>query len=153
MNDSYCEIPASNPPSEKIREILCRCRTIAIVGISPKEQRDSNMVARYLKENGFKIVPVNPGQKEIMGEKCYGNLLEMPFKPDMVNVFLNPKRVAPVVDQAIEIDTGVIWMQLGVVHNQAAVKAREKGIEVIMDKCIKIEHQGMCRPAGFSKFP
>ena len=143
MIDIQCELPDHNPPTEEIREILNQCKTIAIVGLSPKEQRDSNMVARYLKENGFKIVPVNPGQKEILGEKCYKNLLEIPFQPDMVNLFLNSKRVPEAVDQAIEIKTDVIWMQLGVVHNQAAAKARENGIQVIMNKCIKIEHERM----------
>ena len=143
MNDFQCELPNNNLSSDEIREILNQCRTIAIVGLSPKEQRDSNMVARYLKLNGFKIVPVNPGQKEILGEKCYKNLLEIPFRPDMVNLFLNPKRVPEAVDQAMEINTGVIWMQLGVVHNLAAEKAREKGIKVIMNKCIKTEHERM----------
>lgn len=143
MNDFQCELPNNNPSSDEIREILNQCRTIAIVGLSPKEQRDSNMVARYLKLNGFKIVPVNPGQKEILGEKCYKNLLEIPFRPDMVNLFLNPKRVPEAVDQAMKIKTDVIWMQLGVVHNQAAEKAREEGIKVIMNKCIKTEHERM----------
>jgi len=143
MNDFQCELPDYNPSSEEIREILNHCRTIAIVGLSPKEQRDSNMVARYLKANGFNIVPVNPGQKEILGEKCYKNLREIPLTPDMVNLFLNPKRVPEAVDQAIEIKTGVIWMQLGIAHNQAAAKAREKGIKVIMNKCIKTEHERM----------
>ena len=143
MNDFQCELPNNNLSSDEIREILNQCLTIAIVGLSPKEQRDSNMVARYLKLNGFKIVPVNPGQKEILGEKCYKNLLEIPFRPDMVNLFLNPKRVPEAVDQAMEINTGVIWMQLGVVHNLAAEKAREKGIKVIMNKCIKTEHERM----------
>ena len=143
MNDFQCELPNNNLSSDEIQEILNQCRTIAIVGLSPKEQRDSNMVARYLKLNGFKIVPVNPGQKEILGEKCYKNLLEIPFRPDMVNLFLNPKRVPEAVDQAMEINTGVIWMQLGVVHNMAAEKAREKGIKVIMNKCIKTEHERM----------
>ncbi len=141
MNDFQCKLPNSNLSSDEIREILKQCRTIAIVGLSPKEQRDSNMVARYLKLNGFKIVPVNPGQKEILGEKCYKNLLEIPFRPDIVNLFLNPKRVPEAVDQAMEIKTDVIWMQLGVVHNQAAEKAREEGIKVIMNKCIKTEHE------------
>ena len=143
MNDFQCELPNNNPSSDEIREILNHCQTIAIVGLSPKEQRDSNMVARYLKLNGFKIVPVNPGQKEILGEKCYKNLLEIPFRPDMVNLFLNPKRVPEAVDQAMKIKTDVIWMQLGVVHNQAAGKAREEGIKVIMNKCIKTEHERM----------
>lgn len=143
MNDFQCELPNNNLSSDEIREILNQCQTIAIVGLSPKEQRDSNMVARYLKTNGFKIVPVNPGQKEILGEKCYKNLLEIPFRPDMVNLFLNPKRVPEAVDQAMKIKTDVIWMQLGVVHNLAAEKAREKGIKVIMNKCIKTEHERM----------
>ena len=143
MNDFQCELPNNNLSSDEIREILNQCRTIAIVGLSPKEQRDSNMVAKYLKLNGFKIVPVNPGQKEILGEKCYKNLLEIPFRPDMVNLFLNPKRVPEAVDQAMKIKTDVIWMQLGVVHNLAAEKAREKGIKVIMNKCIKTEHERM----------
>ena len=143
MNDFQCELPNNNLSSDEIREILNQCQTIAIVGLSPKEQRDSNMVARYLKTNGFKIVPVNPGQKEILGEKCYKNLLEIPFRPDMVNLFLNPKRVPQAVDQAMKIKTDVIWMQLGVVHNLAAEKAREKGIKVIMNKCIKTEHERM----------
>ena len=143
MNDFQCELPNNNLSSDEIREILNQCQTIAIVGLSPKEQRDSNMVARYLKSNGFKIVPVNPGQKEILSEKCYKNLLEIPFRPDMVNLFLNPKRVPEAVDQAMKIKTDVIWMQLGVVHNLAAEKAREKGIKVIMNKCIKTEHERM----------
>jgi predicted CoA-binding protein len=145
MNDFQCELPDYNPPSEEIQEILNHCRTIAIVGLSPKEQRDSHMVARYLKDNGFTIVPVNPGQKEILGEKCYKTLLDIPFTPDMVNLFLHPKRVPEAVDKAMEIKTGVIWMQLGIAHNQAAERAREKGIKVVMNKCIKTEHQRMCR--------
>lgn len=145
MNDFQCELPDFNPPAGEIREILNRCRTIAIVGISPKEQRDSNMVARYLREKGFIIVPVNPGQKEILGEKCYKSLREIPCRPDMVNLFLNPERIPPVVDQAIAINTGVIWMQLGIVHNQAAEKAREKGIKVVMNKCIKTEHERLAQ--------
>ena len=145
MSDLQCELPDPNPPSQEIREILEQCRTIAIVGLSPKEQRDSNRVARYLKENGYRIVPINPGQKEILGETCYKSLLELPFKPDLVNLFLHPDRVPAVVDQALEIGAGVIWMQLGVVHNQAAAKAREKGIKVVMNKCIKIEHEKMFR--------
>jgi predicted CoA-binding protein len=143
MIDILCELPEDNPTSEEIKEILVQCQTIAVVGLSPKEHRDSNMVARYMKEKGFRIIPVNPGQKEILGEKCYRNLLEIPFKPDMVNLFLNPERVPAIVDQAIEINADVIWMQLGVIHNQAATKARAKGIKVIMDKCLKTEHEKM----------
>ena len=138
-----CEIPQYNPPSEEIREILQKVKRIAIVGLSPKQERDSNKVAKYLMEQGFEVIPVNPGQREILGQKCYKSLRDIPFPVDMADLFLNPKRVSPVVDQAIEKGIPVIWMQLGVVHNEAAKRAREAGIKVIMNKCVKVEHQGL----------
>jgi predicted CoA-binding protein len=141
MNEIKCEVPDENPPSEEIREILKRAKKIAIVGLSPKEERDSNKVAKYLMENGYEIVPVNPGQQEILGQKCYKTLKDIPFKFDVADLFLNPTRVPPVVDQAIEIGVDVIWMQLGVVHNEACHKAREAGITVVMNKCMMHEHE------------
>jgi len=138
-----CEMPERNPPPEEIIDILKRVKKIAIVGLSPKKNRDSNSVARYLMEQGYDIIPVNPGQKQILGQTCYKNLKEIPFAVDMANLFLNPKRVAQVVDQAIEKEIPVIWMQLGVVHNQAAQKARAAGLKVVMNKCVKIEHHAM----------
>ncbi len=143
MSNIQYELPDCNPPSDEIKDILMRCKKIAIVGLSPKEERDSHTVAKYLMEQGYEIVPVNPGQKEILGNKCYKSLKEIPFQVDLVDLFLNPKRVRPVVDQAIELAVGVIWMQLGVIHNEAAQKAREAGITVIMDKCMKQEHEKM----------
>ena len=143
MTVVQCELPDCNPPSDEIKEILHTCKKIAIVGLSPKEKRDSNMVAGYLMGYGYEIIPVNPGQKEILGEKCYRALKDIPFKVDMVDLFLNPSRVPQVVDQAMEIGARVIWMQLGVVHNESADKAREAGIRVVMNKCIKIEHENM----------
>ncbi|MFC1867927.1 CoA-binding protein [Thermodesulfobacteriota bacterium] len=131
----------NGPTSYEIREILREAKTIAIVGISPKEVRDSNRVAKYLLKQGYEIVPINPGQKEILGIKCYGSLKMIPFQVDMVDIFLNPARVPPVVDQAIEKGTKVIWMQLGIVHNESAERAREAGIRVVMDKCVKVEHE------------
>ena len=141
MNDLICELPDYTSPSEEIIKALQYCKRIAIVGLSPKEARDSNRVARYLLQNGFDIVPVNPGQKEILGKKCFRSLQDIPFPVDMANLFLNPKRVPPVVDQAIQMKIPVIWMQLGVVHNEAARKARNAGIQVMMDMCIKTEHE------------
>lgn len=129
------------PRSEEWLRILQQCKKIAVVGLSPKESRDSNKVARYLIENGYQIVPVNPGQKEILGQTCYKSLSQIPFQVDMANLFLNPARVPPVVDQAIEAGIKIIWMQLGVIHMDAAKKARDAGTRVIMDRCIMVEHQ------------
>ncbi len=143
MEMEQCEMPEYNPPDEEIVEILNKTRKIAIVGLSPKEERDSNKVARYLLEQGYEIIPVNPGHKEILGLKCYKSLEEIPFDVDMADLFINPKRVEPIVDQAIAKKIPVIWMQLGVVHNEAARKAREAGAKVVMNRCVKIEHQNM----------
>ncbi|RJR20527.1 MAG: CoA-binding protein [Desulfobacteraceae bacterium] len=136
-----CEIPSSSSSREDIIEILGSCRSIAIVGISPKAERDSNKVARYLISQGYEVVPVNPGQREILGRQCYRNLNEIPFKVDAANLFLNNSRVPQVVDEAIEKGVNAIWMQLGVVHNDAAEKARNAGIRVIMNMCIMREHR------------
>jgi predicted CoA-binding protein len=143
MTDVKYERPDDNPPRSEIKAILERSKKIAVVGLSPKEGRDSNRVAKYLMENGYEIVPVNPGQKQILGQTCYKNLEEIPYPVDVADLFLNPTRVPAVVDQAINKGIGVIWMQLGVIHNEAAQKAREAGATVVMDKCIKQEHEKM----------
>ena len=130
-----------NPSPNEIKGILERSKIIAIVGLSPKEERDSNKVAKYLMEKGYDIVPVNPGQNEILGKECFKTLTDIPFKVDVVDLFLNPKRVPPVVDQAIEIGAPVLWMQEGVIHHEAAQKAREAGLAVVMDRCTKKEHE------------
>lgn len=147
MTEISRPLPDRVPSSEEIEEIIRNSRSIAIIGLSPKEKRDSNRVARYLIEQGFEVIPVNPGQKEILGRTCYRSLTDIPFQIDIADLFLNPKRVPPVVDQAIEKKVGVIWMQLGVVHNEAAQCARNAGIKVVMDRCIKIEHEKMIRQA------
>jgi predicted CoA-binding protein len=140
MINSMCELPDCNPPSEEIKGILRKCRTIAIVGISPKESRDSNRVAKYLISQGYEVVPVNPGQRKILEKPCFRTLGDIPFPIDMADLFLNPKRAPIVVDQAIDMGVQVIWMQEGVVHNKAAQKARKNCIEVVMNKCIMKEH-------------
>ncbi len=145
MSGLQCEMPECNPPSEEIKAILERYNTVAIVGLSPKPQRDSHKVAKYLKENHYRIVPVNPGQKEILGEKCYPDLKTIPFPIDVVDIFRKPEAIPPVVDNAIEIGAQAVWMQMGLAHNQAADKARKAGLQVIMNKCIKIEHMNMLK--------
>ena len=126
---------------KEIIDILQRACKIAVLGISPKESRDSNRVAKYLLEQGYEIVPVNPGQREIMGKVCYRSLTDIPFPVDMANLFVNPTRVPVIVDQAVEKGVPVIWMQEGVIHNEAAQRARHAGIQVVMDLCIMKEHQ------------
>lgn len=135
------EITKNSLISDDINEILRQTKKIAIVVLSPKEARDSNRVAKYLVKQGYEIVPVNPGQREILGRKCYRTLKEIPFQVEMVDIFLNPSRVAIVVDQAIEKGVKIIWMQLGIVHHESAERARKAGIRIVMDKCIKLEHE------------
>ena len=140
-----CELPDYNPPSEEIRAILENYKTVAVVGLSPKPDRDSHRVARYLKEQGYTIVPVNPGQKEILGETCYRNLKAVPFPIEVVDIFRRPEAIPAIVDDAIEIGAKVVWMQLGLAHNESAEKARKAGLKVVMSKCIKIEHMNLLR--------
>jgi len=140
MQFTGCEIQDCVPQPGEIKDILEKCKKIAVAGISPKESRDSNRVARYLLDHGYEIVPVNPGQREILGRPCFRTLKDIPFSVDMVNLFLNPSRVSPAVDQAIEMSVRAIWMQKGIVHNESARKAREAGIQVVMNMCIMTEH-------------
>ncbi|MGD9158078.1 MAG: CoA-binding protein [Desulfobacteraceae bacterium] len=130
-----------NSSPEDIRAILHKSEKIAVVGLSPKENRPSNMVAKYLIKHGYEIVPVNPGQKEILGQKCYRSIADIPFDVDIADLFLNAGRVPDAVDQALEKGIRVIWMQLGIFHREAGEKALNSGAKVIMDKCIKIEHE------------
>jgi len=149
MKEIISEPPEYTDPSEEIEAILRECRKIAVVGLSPKESRDSNKVARYLMEQGYEIVPINPGQREILGKTCYRSLKDIPFQVDMADLFLNPTRVPPVVDQAIEIGVNTVWMQLGVIHNEAAQKAEKADIRVIMNMCIMTEHRRLSENGYF----
>jgi predicted CoA-binding protein len=139
-----CELPDYDAPlPAMVTDLLRRARTIAVVGLSPKDTRDSHRVARYLMDQGYTIVPVNPGQKEILGRTCYRSLMEIPFPVDLVDVFMNPSRVEMVVAQSIEKGFPAIWLQLGVVHLEAARKAMNAGIQVVMDRCIMTDHMSM----------
>jgi predicted CoA-binding protein len=142
MNDADKSfIDSINPAPEKIRQILLDAKKIAVLGLSPKEERPSNMVARYLLKHGYSITPVNPGQKEILGEKCYSSIMAIPHDVDVADLFLSTERVPDAVDQAIKKGIKVIWMQLGVFHREACEKAVKAGATVVIDRCIKIEHE------------
>ncbi len=114
-------------------------KTIAVVGISDDPARPSNFVARFLKEHGYKIIPVNPKLAEWEGEKCYPDLLSIPVKVDIVDIFRRSETIPPIVDEAISIKAKAVWMQEGIINEEAAAKARKAGIEVVMDKCMKKE--------------
>jgi uncharacterized protein len=123
------------------QEILKNCHTIAVVGLSANEQKTSNRVAGYLQEQGYRIIPVNPGETQVLGETCYAKLTDVPEKIDVVEIFRKSEDVPSVVDEAIKSGAKVIWMQEGIVNEAAAHKARQAGIQVVMDKCMLTEHQ------------
>lgn len=125
-----------NPPGEDIRQLLKTVKTIAVVGPSPKADRPSNGVARGLQRFGYRIVPVNPGQSEVLGEKAYPDLASVPGPIDLVDVFRAPAYVDEVVDQCIARGFPALWLQEGVVNEPAAERARAAGMQVIMDRCI-----------------
>lgn len=123
-----------------LRRILLDYKRVAIVGLSDNWSRPSNFVGKYLLEHGFEVIPVNPKYEEILGQKCYPDLKSIPTAVDIVDLFQRSERVPPFVDDAIAIGAKVVWMQLGIVHEAAAQKARDAGLEVVMDRCIKIEY-------------
>ena len=128
---------------EEIRSALTRSRTVAIVGISPNSDRPSYIVAAYLQSKGYRIIPVRPDGEEILGEKVYHSLTEIPkeIEVDIVDIFRKPEDVPPVVEEATRRGAKVVWMQEGIVHSEAAGKAEKAGLRVVMDRCIKKEHQ------------
>jgi hypothetical protein len=125
---------------EEIKAILRNYKVVAVVGLSPKPERPSYRVAQYLKDHGYQIVPVNPGQKEILGEKCYPRLQDIPFPVDVVDIFRNVEAIPAIVDEAIAQGAKVVWMQQGLTEPVSARKAREAGLQVVMDRCMKIDH-------------
>jgi len=128
---------------EEIRSMLGKCKTIAVVGISPKEDRPSYTVASYLKSKGYTIIPVRPDGETLLGERVYHSLQEIPpeVKIDIVDIFRKSEDVPPVVQEAIQRSARVVWMQEGVTHPEAASKAERAGLQVVMDRCIKKDHQ------------
>ena len=123
-----------------LRRILNDYKRVAMVGLSDDWSRPSNFAAKYLLDHGFEVIPVNPKYPEILGQKCYADLRDIPTPVDIVDLFQRIERVPPFVDQAIEIGAKVVWLQLGIVHEEAAQKARDAGLEVVQDRCMKIEY-------------
>jgi predicted CoA-binding protein len=128
---------------ETIAELLRTARTIAVVGLSSKKFRPSHGVSEYMQRAGYRMIPVNPYETEVLGEKAYASLDAVPEKVDIVNVFRRSEFVPEIVDLAVRIGARAVWMQEGVAHEQAAEKARGAGLTVIMDRCILKEHRKM----------
>ena len=139
-----CEMPLVNSNPEEMKEIFESVKTIAILGLSPDESKASNMVAAYLQNAGYKIVPVYPKEDTILGEKVYRSLKEIPFKIDMVDIFRKPAAFDAIADACIERgDIDVFWGQLGLVNNKAAQKAKDAGMQVVQNYCTKLEHKAL----------
>ncbi len=120
-------------------------RTIAVVGLSAKEETASNRVAKYLIDKGYRVIPVNPKYKEVLGQKSYPDLKSIPVHIDVVDIFRQLDAISATVDAAIDIKAGAVWMQLNLIDEEAAARARKAGLRVVMDKCIKVEHNRLCR--------
>ncbi len=123
-----------------LRRILNTYKRVAMVGLSADWWRPSFFAAKYLLEHGFEVIPVNPKYEEILGQKCYPDLKSIPTPVDVVDLFQKAERVPLFVDAAIEIGAKVVWMQLGIINEEAAQKSRDAGLEVVMDRCMKIEY-------------
>ena len=128
------------PDDATLRRILHGCRTIAVVGLSADWNRPSYFAASYLQGKGYRIVPVNPKASEILGERCYARLEDIPFAVDMVDVFRKPADVPPIAASAVAIGAQCLWQQLGVMNAEADETARAAGLDSVMDRCVKIEH-------------
>ena len=126
---------------EMMKEILLSTKIIACVGLSGNEQKVSNQVGAYLQGQGYRVIPVNPTADEILGEKAYPDLESVPDEIDLVQVFRRPEDVPPVVESAIKAGAKVVWMQEGIVNEEAAQRAREAGLQVVMDACMRATHR------------
>jgi predicted CoA-binding protein len=140
--------PASTPPFDlaryqdplTIQRVLNTARTVAVVGLSPNELRASYFVGYYLKRHGYRVIPVNPREAEILGETCFATLADIPVKVDIVNVFRAPEALPGIAKEAVAIGAGALWCQFGVINAEGARIAEAGGMTVIMDRCIKVEH-------------
>lgn len=124
-----------------LKNILLTAKTVAIVGLSDKPDRDSYRVAEHLQRHGYRIIPVNPLVESVLGERSYASVADIPHPVDVVDIFRKPDAVGPIVAEAIAAGAKVVWMQLGVVNEAAADTARAAGLQVVMDRCMKVEHQ------------
>jgi predicted CoA-binding protein len=128
-----------NPNREDIKQILEKTKIIAVVGLSDNPDRTSYMVSEAMQNKGYRIIPVNPNAEQILGEKCYASLLDIPEQIDIVNVFRRSEFIVPIAEEAIKAKANVLWLQLGVYNEEAASLASKQGLTVIMDRCIKVE--------------
>ncbi len=135
-----CEFPKINASGDDMRDILMSAKNIAVVGISPKEDRPSHRIARYLMDQGYRVFGVNPGISELFGQKVYKSVLDIPEPIDVVDIFRSADAVPEIVEEAIQKKAKVIWMQLGIVNNAAADRARAAGLKVVMNTCISVAH-------------
>ncbi len=139
-----CAIPTINANMDEIKEIFENVKTIAVVGLSPNPIKDSHKVAKYLQRVGYKIVPVYPKEEEILGEKVYRSLKEIPFEVDMVDIFRKPAALPPIVQAAIDRgDVKVVWFQAGIVNNEAAKMAQDAGLKVVQNRCTMVDHKAL----------
>lgn len=129
----------------KIPELLQSARTIAVVGLSSNPMRPSNGVAEYMQRSGYRIIPVNPNETTVLGEKSYPRLEDVPEPIDIVDVFRRPQFVPDIVESAIKVGAKALWLQEGVIHDAAAARAQSAGLHVVMDKCILKEHRKLLR--------
>jgi hypothetical protein len=134
----------------KLRRILHEARTIAVVGLSASWYRPSYFAAKYMQEHGYRIVPVNPGQESILGEKCYASLKDIPVPVDIVDCFRRSSEIPAIAEEAIAIRAKVLWMQLGVENAGARSRAEASGLEVVEDRCVKIEHARLFGGLGWA---
>jgi len=130
----------SLPPVKRLRTLFIEMQSIAVVGLSPKEYRPSHQVACYLLRAGYTIIPVNPGQDKILDLRCYPDLLSIDRPVDVVDIFRRSKSVEPIVLDAVTIGAKVIWLQQGIVNEKAAAIVRQAGLQVIMDRCMQVDH-------------
>jgi predicted CoA-binding protein len=143
-NKMECEFPTINEPNEEIKKILEECKVIAMPGLSPDESKPSNKVARYLQQAGYKIVPIYPKGDEILGEKVYKSVEEIPFEIDMIDMFRKPEFAFEMIEAIKKRkDVKCLWLQQGIVNNEAAQIARDLGVKVVQNKCTKIEHMAL----------
>ncbi|WP_456450880.1 CoA-binding protein [Hydrogenimonas sp.] len=139
-----CEFPTVNADANEIKEIFSTVKTIAVVGLSPDPSKDSHRVAKYLQQAGYTIIPVYPKEEEILGQKVYRSLKEIPGGVDMVDIFRKSAAVGPIVDACIDRgDVKVVWLQAGIVNNEAAEKAKESGMKVVQSRCAMVDHRNL----------
>ena len=132
--------PFENPGEEEITSLLERVQRIAVVGLSPKSHRDSNRVSLYMQERGYEIIPIYPREERILGAPVYRRLQDVPGRIDLVNVFRTSSALPEVTDDSLAAGAPAIWFQLGCVHEAAASRARQQGVQVVMDRCLMVDH-------------